>query len=196
MKTTKRALRVRRHQEKHASRAQAKGKGKTWSSSSSSPSSSLSSSSSPPRRGLGEAPRQNLSLVESGVVVEPTDTPAKGVFLISHPLTEVHAPGHIFHRSVVLLVHHDDSVDQGWSYGLVVNKDKGQTLEEVLCEDSLPLESDALQRVLKNPVRIGGPVLSRLAWLHPHAEAGGVPLATDAESPVRISREFSRELLA
>lgn len=131
------------------------------------------------------------------MVVEPTDTPAKGVFLISHPLSDVHAPGEIFHRSVVLLVHHDDAVDQGWSYGLVVNKDKGQTLEEVLCDDALPLKSDALQRVLKNPVRIGGPVVSRLAWLHPHAEAGGLPLAKDAEEPVGafqyIYRDFNEK---
>ena len=183
-KMTKRALRALRHQERHASRAQAAGKDNTLSPT---PSTSLSS----PRggqgqgQGQGEAPRQ--SLAESGVVVEPTDAPAKGVFLISHPLSDVHAPGKIFHRSVVLLVHHDDAVDQGWSYGLVVNKDKGQTLEEVLCEDALPLKSDALQRVLKNPVRIGGPVVSRLAWLHPHPEAGGLPLAKGAEEPVRSS---------
>lgn len=121
------------------------------------------------------------------MVVEPTDTPAQGVFLISHPLSDVHAPGKIFHRSVVLLVHHDDAVEQGWSYGLVVNKQGGQTLEEVLCmdTDALPLKSDALLRVRNNPVRMGGPVMSRLAWLHPHAEAGGVPLAKDAEEPVR-----------
>ncbi len=126
-------------------------------------------------------------------LVEPTDTPAKGVFLISHPLSYVHAPGEVFHRSVVLLVHHDDPVDhghdqdqgQGGTYGLVVNKDKGQTLEEVLCEDALQIGSDALHRVLKNPVRVGGPVLSRLAWLHPHQEVGGVPLTEDAEDPVR-----------
>lgn len=174
---TKRALRALRHQERHAGRAQTAGNSST---SSNLPSSSPSST---PRRERGEAPRK--SLVETGVVVEPTDSPAKGVFLISHPLSDVHAPGNIFHRSVVLLVHHDDAADQGWSYGLVVNKDKGQTLEEVLCEDALPLKSDALQRVLKNPVRVGGPVVSRLAWLHPHAEAGGLPLAKDAEKPVR-----------
>lgn len=176
MKVTNRAMRARRHQEKRASRVQGEGKGNARLASPSPSSSSL-------RRLPGEAPPQ--SLLESGVVVEPTDTPAKGVFLISHPLSDVHAPGKIFHRSVVLLVHHDDAADQGWSYGLVVNKDKGQTLEEVLCEDTLPLKSDALQRVLQNPVRIGGPVVSRLAWLHPHAEAGGLPLAKDAENPVR-----------
>eukprot|EP00752_Nemacystus_decipiens_P012124 g10749.t1 len=176
---TKRALRALRHQERRASRALARGKGESRSTPRSS-----SSSLSLPRRGLGEAQAPPQSLAEAGVVVEPTDTPAKGVFLISHPLSDVHAPGKIFHRSVVLLVHHDDAVDQGWSYGLVVNKDKGQTLEEVLCEDALPLKSDALQRVLKNPVRVGGPVVSRLAWLHPHAEAGGLPLAKEAEKPV------------
>lgn len=84
-------------------------------------------------------------------------------------------------RSVVLLVHHDER----GSYGLVVNKDKGQTLKETICNDqALPLASDALQQVLGNPVRSGGPVMSRLAWLHHHEEVGGVPLSEDAENPV------------
>lgn len=84
---------------------------------------------------------------------------------------------------MVLLVHHDDGA--GGSYGLVVNKDKGETLEETLCSDVVtPLASEALQRVLRNPVRLGGPVMSRLAWLHHHEEVGGVPLSEDADNPV------------
>lgn len=120
---------------------------------------------------------------ESPQLVEPTHTPAKGVFLISHPLSWLHAPEEIFHRSVVLLVDHSSR----GSYGLVVNKDKGETLEEALCEEAIPLASDALQRVLKNPVRVGGPVMSRLAWLHPHKEVGGVALAEDEDNPVRVT---------
>ncbi|CAM9497972.1 unnamed protein product [Ectocarpus sp. 6 AP-2014] len=162
--TTKRALRVLRHQER---RARAAGERNAQSTSPLSPA-----------RGF-ELDTRN-SLARPGVVVEPTGTPAKGVYLISHPLSFLYAPEEMFHRSVVLLVDHSPL----GSYGLVVNKDKGETLEEALCEDALPLASDALQQVLKNPVRVGGPVMSRLAWLHPHKEVGGVPLAEGAEKPV------------
>lgn len=117
----------------------------------------------------------------SGGCVEPTDVPTKGVFLISHPAAGVHAPGDIFHRSVVLLIHHYP----GGSYGLVVNKERGETLEQAVSPDSVPLASEALQRVLQNPVRSGGPVMSRLAWLHHHEEVGGVALSEDSHDPVR-----------
>lgn len=179
-KTTKRALRAQRHRERHSRHAEAAGEKNT-------PSSPPASAS--PGIGLGTTPQK--SLVESGVVVEPTNTPAKGVYLISHPLSYVHAPGEVFHRSVVLLVHHDEAGDEGegGSYGLVVNKDKGQTLEEVFCGNALPLASNALERLFKNPVRVGGPMMPRLAWLHRHEEVGGVRLAEEAEKPVRI---FSR----
>lgn len=123
------------------------------------------------------------------MAVEPTNTPAKGVYLISHPLSYLHAPGEVFHRSVVLLVHHDEAGHdgEGGSYGLVVNKDKGQTLEDVFCGDALPLASNALERLFKNPVRVGGPMMPRLAWLHRHEEVGGVRLAEETEKPVRNS---------
>lgn len=170
LKTTKRALRVLRHQERHARAAGER----------------HSRSPSPLPAGRGVGIDTQSSLVRPGVLVEPTETPAKGVYLISHPLSFLYAPEEMFHRSVVLLVDHSPM----GSYGLVVNKDKGETLEEALCEDALPLASDALQQVLKNPVRVGGPVMSRLAWLHPHKDVGGVPLAEGAEKPVRT---FSRE---
>lgn len=170
LKTTKRALRVLRHQER---RARAAGERNTR-------------SPSPLSAGRGFELGARNSLARPGVVVEPTGTPAKGVYLISHPLSFLYAPEEMFHRSVVLLVDHSPL----GSYGLVVNKDKGETLEEALCEDALPLASDALQQVLKNPVRVGGPVMSRLAWLHPHKEVGGVPLAEGAEKPVGT---FSRD---
>ena len=135
--------------------------------------------------GSREQPRQPAPGVAgiklSKGVVEPTNVPAKGVFLISHPVAGLHAPGDIFHRSVVLLVHHY----HGGSYGLVVNKERGETLEEAISPDSAPLASEALRRVLHNPVRSGGPVMSRLAWLHHHEEVGGVPLSEDSHDPVR-----------
>lgn len=181
-KTTKRALRAQRHQERHSRHAKAAGEknppsppASTW-----------------PGIGFGTTSQKNL--VESGVVVEPTNMPAKGVYLISHPLSYLHAPGEVFHRSVVLLVHHDEGSEEGegGSYGLVVNKDKGQTLEEVFGGNALPLASNALERLFKNPVRVGGPMMPRLAWLHRHEEVGGVRLAEEEEKPVRI---FSRTSL-
>lgn len=181
-KTTKRAMRAQRHQERRSTRAKAAGEGNT----------PLQSVPTSPGTGLGETPQQ--SLVESGMAVEPTNTPAKGVYLISHPLSYLHAPGEIFHRSVVLLVHHDEAGQEGegGSYGLVVNKDKGQTLEDVLCGDALPLASNTLERLFKNPVRVGGPMMPRLAWLHRHEEVGGVRLAEEAEKPVRMFSSVSQ----
>lgn len=158
---TKRAMRVLRHQERHASHPVGMGDRRT--------SSGASSGTTPDESGC------------SGVLVTPTEIPAKGVFLISHPLAGLHSPGDIFHRSVVFLVHHDAE----GSYGLVVNKDRGETLEEALSSDAVPVAPDALKRVLGNPVRTGGPVMSRLAWLHHHEEVGGVRLSEDAEHPVR-----------
>lgn len=165
---TKRAMRVLRHQERQASQAGGKGDRRTS-----------------PGASSGTIPRKSgRSGLLSGVLVKPTEIPAKGVFLISHPLAGLHSPGDIFHRSVVFLVHHDAE----GSYGLVVNKDRGETLEEALSSDAVPLAPDALKRVLDNPVRTGGPVMSRLAWLHHYEEVGGVRLSEDTEHPVRNKR--------
>lgn len=163
---TKRAMRVLRHQERHASQADSNGY----------------------RRTSSGTPSGNPSEESgcSGVLVTPTEIPAKGVFLISHPLAGLHAPGDIFHRSVVFLVHHDAE----GSYGLVVNKDRGETLEEALSSDAVPSAPDALKRVLGNPVRTGGPVMSRLAWLHHHEEVGGVRLSEESEHPVRPIEQY------
>lgn len=161
---TKRAMRVLRHQERHASQGD---------------------SESNKHRTSSGAPSGNPNPTESacsGILVTPTEIPAKGVFLISHPLAGLHAPGDIFHRSVVFLVHHDAE----GSYGLVVNKDRGETLEEALSSHAEPVAPDALKRVLGNPVRTGGPVMSRLAWLHHHEEVGGVRLSEESEHPVRL----------
>lgn len=168
---TRRAMRLRRHRERRASQARITRNPRSY-----------------PGAGYhhARATRNSRSRL-ARVPVEPTDTPAKGVFLISHPLAGLHAPGDVFHRSVVLLVEHD----AGRAYGLVVNKDTGQTLEEALCSDGASsLASDALRRVLGNPVRSGGRDMSRLAWLHHHAEVGGMRLSEEAERPVRQSATF------
>lgn len=174
-----------RHQERHANRAKAAAEHARLTPT---PSSSAFSPGFGAQSGLPGSGGWGVS--ELATLVEPAHTPAKGVYLISHPLSWLHAPEEIFHRSVVLLVDHS----LRGSYGLVVNKDKGETLEEALCEEAIPLASDALQRVLKNPVRVGGPVMSRLAWLHPHKEVGGVALAEDEDSPVRTIQEVSGTL--
>lgn len=131
----------------------------------SSPSSSTSSSSSTAAWALQAA---------SGWAIEPTRTPAKGVFLISHPLVGLGLdhPSSIFHRSVVLLVDHSDRL----SYGLIVNKDRDVTLRDVVSPGALPQASDLMACFTDNPVRTGGPVMPCFSWLHQHESVGGVPL--------------------
>lgn len=107
--------------------------------------------------------------------MEAVNAPAKGVFLISHPLVGlgIDHPSSIFHRSVVLLVDHSERL----SYGIIVNKDRDVTLREVVSPGALPQASDLMACFTDNPVRTGGPVMPCFSWLHQHESVGGVPLA-------------------
>lgn len=126
----------------------------------------------------------------SRVLIEPALVPAKGVYLISHPLLGVDPPATIFHRSVVLLMDHNEKQ----SYGLVVNKGRDVTLRDVVSPGSLPLASETFSSCFaNNSVRHGGPVMTWFSWLHRCKEVGGIPVTTDArDEPVSISVDISR----
>lgn len=112
--------------------------------------------------------------------------PAKGVYLLSHPLLGVDPPAPIFHRSVVLLVEHTEKM----SYGLVVNKGRDVTLRDVVRPEVLPLASETFNKCFaNNSVRLGGPVMTSLSWLHRYEEVGGVPVANrSSANPVSVFR--------
>lgn len=116
--------------------------------------------------------------------IEPTLVPAKGVYLISHPLLGVDPPATIFHRSVVLLMDHNEKQ----SYGLVVNKGREVTLRDVVSPGSLPLASETFSSCFaENSVRVGGPVMNWFSWLHRCKEVGGVPVSSNAaDEPVSV----------
>lgn len=117
-----------------------------------------------------------------GIDIAPTDAPAQGVYLISHPLLGFAPPNSIFHRSVVLLVDHTDT----HSYGLIVNKDRDMTLREVCSPGAMPLALDEFSCFADSPVRVGGPVGNCFSWLHRHEEVGGVRFPDNTESPVKF----------
>lgn len=86
----------------------------------------------------------------------------EGQLLVASPHL---SDGH-FHRTVVLLLHHDES----GAFGVVLNRPTGQTVEGLMAQ--LGVESCGLP----GPILMGGPIPGALIALHSHAACSEHPL--------------------
>jgi putative transcriptional regulator len=92
--------------------------------------------------------------------LELTDSAAIGRLLVCHPVSCLPQP--TLHRSVILIFESNED----YVGGIVINKPMGQTLGELMSEQS---ESPALKTFFGNPIYTAGDVMAgSILILHPH----------------------------